>query len=143
MLLLYWLLLAPICHTNADAIDWSISFLTMNDPYDKYVHCCGIGFKNFGNLNSDCIVACFGPQWGDVKYEIDVREVVDWDPEQTSYSIFTGRDYIPTWPGVEACTIPSTITLWPPNTAMGISLTLGCTWMILMWVVRSGQGLKR
>ena len=128
MLLLSWLLfLISICHTNADADSWSISFTTMTASSDKYEYCCGISFNNFGNLsNENCIVAfpgnaspCEGLTWCGGKYQTNVCELVDWDQDQKSYSIITGPDYSPppynpNLQGSTACSFPSNVTLWPP-----------------------------
>lgn len=119
MLLLSWLLLLiSTCYTNADASTWSISFVTLPDPFDKYSYCCGISFINFGNLNRNCTVSCFGPPGGSERYETNICERVDWDQEQISYSNITGPDYEPMWPAsAESCTFYSNVTLWPPNKA--------------------------
>ena len=115
MLPLSWLLLLiSTCYTNADDATWSISFVTLQDPSDRDLHCCGVSYTNFGNLNLNCTVSCFGPWWGYVKDEIDVCEVVEWNQTQRTYSLITGPDYEPTWPVSDACTFYSKVTLWPP-----------------------------
>ena len=118
LLLSCLLLLIPICRTNADAT-WSIRFVTLTDPDNDHLHCCGISFTNFGNLNRDCTVSCFGPPWGYVREETDICEKVDWDQQRTGYSLITGPDYKPTWPASEVCPFYSNVTLWPPVEANG------------------------